>query len=62
MLSMKDLILKEKPVKKLVDQYVGPYFIDKVFSTNIVKLQLPTLMRIYPIVNVSQIVQYKKQE
>ena len=62
MLSMKDLILKEKPVKKLVEQYVGKYFIDKVFSTNIVKLQLPTLMRIYPIVNVSQIVQYKKQE
>jgi len=53
--------LKEKPVIKLVDQYVGPYFIDKVVSTNTVKLQLPTLMRIYPVVNVSQIIQYKKQ-
>ena len=28
-------------------------------STNAVKLQLPTLMRIYLAVNVSQIVQYK---
>ena len=60
-MSIKDLILKEKPVIKLVDQYVGPYFIDKVVSTNTVKLQLPTLMRIYPVVNVSQIIQYKKQ-
>ena len=60
-MSIKDLILKEKPVIKLVDQYVGLYFIDKVVSTNTVKLQLPTLMRIYPVVNVSQIIQYKKQ-
>ena len=58
---MKNLILREKLAKKLVDQYVGPYFIDKIVSTNTVKLQLPTLMRIYPVVNVSQIVQYKKQ-
>ena len=30
-------------------------------STNTVKLQLPTLIRIHPVVNVSQIVQYKEQ-
>ena len=30
-------------------------------STNAVKLRLPTLMRIYPVVNVSQIVWYRKQ-
>jgi len=38
MLSMKDLVFKERPVKKLVDQYVGPYTIKKVVSTNVVKL------------------------
>jgi len=38
MLSMKNLVFKKKLAKKLVDQYVGPYFIDKVISTNIVKL------------------------
>ena len=27
MLSMKDLVFKERPVKKLVDRYVGPYTI-----------------------------------
>jgi len=38
MLSMKDLIFKERPAKKSVDQYIGPYIIDKVVSTNAVKL------------------------
>jgi len=56
MLSTKDLVFKERPVKKLVDQYVGPYTIEEVISTNAVKLQLPTSMRIYLVVNVSQIV------
>jgi len=60
MLSTKDLVFKERPVRKLVDQYVGPYIIEKVVSTNVVKLRLPTLMRIYLVVNVSQIVQYKE--
>ena len=60
-LSTKDLVLKEQPEKKLVDQYIGPYIIDKVVSTNTVKLQLPTSMRIHLVVNISQIVQYKEQ-
>ena len=61
MLSMKDLVFKERPAKKLVDQYVGPYTIDKVVSTNAVKLRLSTLIRIHPVVNVSWVVQYKEQ-
>jgi len=53
MLSTKDSVFKEQLVKKLVDQYIGPYIIDKVIFTNAIKLQLPTLMRIHPVVNVS---------
>jgi len=34
---------------------------EKVVSTNAVKLQLPTSMRIHPVVNVSWIVRYRKQ-
>ena len=56
MLSIKDFVFKERLAKKLVDQYIDPYTIDKVVSTNIVKLQLPTLMRIHLVVNVSQVV------
>jgi len=40
---------------------VKPYEIEEVVLTNAVKLQLPSLMRIYLVVNVSQVVQYKEQ-
>ncbi len=61
LLSTKDLVFKERPVRKLTERYVGPYEIEKVVLSNTVKLQLPTLMRIHPVVNVSQIVWYKEQ-
>jgi len=38
MLSTKDLVFKERLAKKLVDQYVGPYTIEEIVSTNVVKL------------------------
>ena len=61
LLSTKDLVFKERPARKLVDQFVGPYTIEEMVSTNVVKLWLPILIRIYLVVNVSQIVQYKEQ-
>ena len=61
MLSIKDLVFKERPARKLVDQYVGLYIIDEVVSINAVKLQLPTSMRIHLVVNISQVVQYRNQ-
>ena len=61
LLSTKNLVFRERPARKLVDQYVGPYTIKEIVSTNAVKLQLPTSMRIHLVVNVSQIVQYKEQ-
>ena len=61
LLSTKDLVFKERPARKLVDRYIGPYTIEEVISTNAVKLRLPTSMRIHPVVNVSRIVRYKEQ-
>ena len=60
LLSTKDLVFKERPVRKLTERYVGPYEIKEVVLLNAVKLQLPTSMRIHLVVNVSQIVQYKE--
>ena len=37
-LSTKDLVFKERLVQKLVERYVGPYEIEKVVLTNVVKL------------------------
>ena len=59
-LNMKDLLFKERLAKKLVNQYIGSYFIEEVVSTNVVKLWLPISMRIHSVVNISYIVQYKK--
>jgi len=61
LLSTKDLVFKERPSKKLTEKYMGPYAIEEVVSLNAVKLRLPSLMRIHPVINVSQIVRYKEQ-
>ena len=61
LLSTKDLVFKERLSKKLIEKYVGPYAIEEVVSSNVVKLRLPNLMRIHPVVNVSWIVRYKEQ-
>ena len=61
LLSTKDLVFKERPSKKLMERYVGPYAIEEVVSSNAVKLKLPSAMRIHPVVNVSRIVCYKEQ-
>ena len=54
-------MFKERPTKKLMERSVRLYTIEEIVSSNVVKLQLPSLMRIHPVVNVSQIVRYKEQ-
>jgi len=61
MLSIKYLVFKQKLAKKLVNWYISPYIIDKLVSTNAVRLQLPMSMRIHSVVNISQVVWYKEQ-
>ena len=61
MLSIKNLVFKERSACKLMERYVGPYTIEEVVSLNVVKLRLPSLIRIHLVVNLSQIVWYKKQ-
>jgi len=61
LLSIKDLVFKERPVRKLTERYIGPYVIEEMVSTNAVKLRLPSSMKIHPVVNISQIVWHKEQ-
>ena len=61
LLSTKDLVFKERPTKKLMERYVGPYAIEEIVSSNAVKLHLPSSMRIHLVINISQIVRYKEQ-
>jgi len=57
---MKDLVFKERLVKKLTERYVEPYKIEEVVSRNAVKLKLLALMRIYLVVNISRIERYRE--
>jgi len=51
----------KKNGKKLMERFVGPYKVKRVVSTNVVELELPKMVRIYPVVNVSRIRRYKEQ-
>jgi len=60
MLSTKDLKYQMvgRRTKKLTERFVGPYKIRKIISLNAVKLELPSTVRIYPVVNISRIHRY----
>jgi len=60
MLNIKDLVFKKRLVRKLVNWYVGLYIIEEVLSANAVKLRLPTSISIHSVVNVGQVIRYKK--
>jgi len=60
MLSTKDLKYQMigRRIEKLMERFVGPYKIKKIISMNMVELELPSTIRIHPVVNVSRIHRY----
>ena len=62
-LSTKDLKYQmvERRTEKLMERFVGPYKVKKIISSNTVKLELPSTIRIHPVVNVSRIHRYVGQ-
>jgi len=60
MLSTKDLKYQmiRRRTEKLTERFVGPYKVKKVVSTNAVELELPSMVKIHPVVNVSRIHRY----
>ena len=50
-----DIEYKRFNIQEMASEEIGGliYIIDKVVSTNAVKLQLPTLIRIHSVVNIS---------
>jgi len=63
MLSTKDLKYQmiRKRTEKLTERFVGPYKIKKIISMNVVELELPSTIRVHPVVNVSRICKYVGQ-
>ena len=63
MLSTKDLKYQmvRRRIEKLTERFVGPYKIKEIISSNAVKLELPSTVRIHLVVNVSRIRRYIRQ-
>jgi len=63
MLSTKDLKYQivRRRMEKLTERFVDPYKIKKIISSNVVELELPSTIKIHPVVNVSRICKYVRQ-
>jgi len=63
LLSTKDLKyqIQERRSEKLTERFVGPYQVKKIISKNTIELDLPSTVKIHPVVNVSRVHRYRDQ-
>ena len=63
LLSTKDLKYQmvERRTEKLIERFVGPYRVKSIVSTNTLELELPSIVKIHPVVNVSRVQRYTGQ-
>ena len=55
------VLLSTEDLMWQMEKFIGPYKIKKIISENMMELELPVLMKIYLMVNVSRIVLHQKQ-
>ena len=63
LLSTKDLKdqIQGRQSEKLIKQFVGPYKVKRIILTNTIKPELPSSIKIYPVVNISRVQKYRNQ-
>ena len=63
LLSTKDLKyqMQGRQSEKLTEQFVGPYKVKRIILTNAIKLELPSSIKIHPVINVSRVWKYRDQ-
>jgi len=63
MLSTKDLKYQmvRRRTEKLTKRFIGLYKIKKIILSNAVELELPSIIKIYPVVKISKIRRYVEQ-
>jgi len=47
--------MKGRIMEKLTKQFIDPYKVKGVVSTNIIELELPLTIKIHPVVNISRV-------
>ena len=48
-------------MEKFTKRFVGPYKVKAIISSNTIELELPSTIKIHPVVNVSRVWKYKLQ-
>ena len=63
LLSTKDLTYQMvgRRMEKLMKRFVGPYKVKAIVSTNAIVLELPSTVKIHPVVNISRVQRYIRQ-
>ena len=63
LLSTKDLKYQVagRHTEKFIEHFVGPYKVKAIISSNAIELELPSMVKIHPVVNVSRVQRYKLQ-
>jgi len=63
LLSTKDLKYQMvgRRTEKLTERFIGPYKVKSIVSTNAIELELPSTVKIHPVVNVSRVRRYTSQ-
>ena len=61
LLSMKDLKyqMKGRQLEKLTERFIGPYQVKGIILTNTIELDLPSIIKIHLLVNVSRVYRYR---
>ena len=47
--------MKGRQSEKLTEHFVGPYQVKGIISTNAIELDLPSTIKIHPVVNISRV-------
>jgi hypothetical protein len=53
------LLGEQKRARKLTERWIGPYRVKKVINRNAYELELPPSLKIHPVINVSQLKEYR---
>jgi len=63
MLSTKNLKYQMvgRRTERLTERFVGPYKVKKIILANVVELELPSTIKIHPVVKISRIYRYVGQ-
>jgi len=53
--------MARRHTEKFTEHFIGPYKVKAIISSNVIELELPRMVNIHPVVNVSRVQRYKLQ-